>query len=196
MKSRYPQCRYSHYRQLTVVLSLILSLLSFSAHAQTLTDNTIRSFITTLEKAQAMEPEFEELNNQKTNETPDFSRIFSSSIEQMKGEDIYVRLESMVQNHGFKNLNEWATTGDRIYSAWIAIEMEGQSPALRTEMQNALAEIENNPNMSAQQKAQMRAMMEAGLGFAQQASAAPSADIDAVKPHLGALRDITEAEED
>jgi hypothetical protein len=192
MKSLHPQYHYSHYRQLAVVLAFILPLLSFSAYAQELTDNRIQSFITTLEKAAAMEPEFEDLNDSQDKETPDFSRIFSSSIEDLKGQDLYVRLESMVQNHGFKNLKEWATTGDRIYGAWIAIEMEDQSPAMRGEMESALAEIESNPDMSAQQKAQMRAAMETALGFTQQASAASSADIEAVKPHLSALRAITD----
>ena len=195
MKSLHPQYHYSYYRQLAVVLAFILPLLSFSAYAQELTDNRIQSFITTLEKAAAMEPEFEDLNDSQDKETPDFSRIFSSSIEDLKGQDLYVRLESMVQNHGFKNLNEWAATGDRIYGAWIAIEMADQSPALRKEMESALAEIESNPDISAQQKAQMRTAMETSIGLTQQASAAPSADIEAVKPHLKALRTIAEQED-
>jgi hypothetical protein len=195
MKSLQPHYRYSHYRQLAAVLAFILPLLSFSAYAQELTDNRIQSFITTLERAAAMEPEFEDLNNGQEKETPDFSRIFSSSIEDLKGQDFYVRLESMVQNHGFKNLNEWAATGDRIYGAWIAIEMADQNPALRKEMESALAEIESNPDISDQQKAEMRAAMETGIGFTQQASAAPSADIEAVKPHLEALRSIAEQED-
>jgi len=184
-----------YHRQLAVVLAFFLSALSFSAYAQELNDQRIQSFITTLEKAVAMEPEFEELNDSQDRETPDFSRIFSSSIENLKGQELYARLERLVQNHGFKNLNEWATTGDRIYGAWIAIEMADQSPALRKEMESALAEIENNPDISAQQKAQMRAAMETGIGFAQQAGRAPSADIDAVKPHLKALRAIAEQED-
>lgn len=195
MKSLHPQYHYSHYRQLAVVLAFILPLLSVSAYAQELTDNRIQSFITTLEKAAAMEPEFEDLNDSQDKETPDFSRIFSSSIEDLKGQDLYVRLESMVRNHGFKNLNEWAATGDRIYGAWIAIEMADQSPALRKEMESALAEIESNPDISAQQKAQMRTAMETSIGFTQQVSAAPSADIEAVKPHLKALRAIAEQED-
>ncbi len=194
----YSQNHYSHCNQLAAMLALtiVLSLVSFSAHAEKLTDNTIRSFITTLEKAQTMEPEFEELDDEQDNEALDFSRIFSSSIEELKGEDVYDRLESLVQDHGFKNLDDWATTGDRIYSAWIAIEMTDQSPALRKEMESAMAEIENSPHMSAQQKAQMRASMETALGFTQQASDAPLADINAVKPHLEALRAISGDQED
>lgn len=194
MNPFYSQNHYSqHHRQLAVLLALalVLSLVSLRAHAEKLTDNTIRSFITTLEKAQAMEPEFEELDDKQDNKTPDMSRIFSSSIEEFKGEKIYDRLEDLVQDHGFRDVNDWATTGDRIYSAWIAIEMSDQSPALRKEMESALAEIESSPHMSAQQKAQMRASMETAIGFTQQASQAPAADIEAVKPHLEALRTIS-----
>ncbi|WP_417512698.1 hypothetical protein [Marinobacter sp.] len=197
-----PQYSNVYCRQLIVLLAFMLSLLSFNAYAEKLTDNKIRSFITTLEKAQAMEPEFEELDDREDDETfqgneaPDFSRIFSSSIEELKGEEAYDRLEDLVQENGFKNLNEWAATGDRIYGAWIAIEMTDQSPELRKEMESAMAEIENSPHMSAQQKAQMRASMEAALGMTKQASAAPSADIEAVKPHLEALRAIAEDDED
>ncbi|MDO6824348.1 hypothetical protein [Marinobacter sp. 1_MG-2023] len=197
-----PQQPNSYYRQLITVLAFMLSLISFSAHAENLTDKEIRSFITTLEKAQALEPEFEDLDDRQDDETlqdneaPDFSKIFSSSIEELKGEDAYDRLEDLVQDHGFKNLDEWAATGDRIYGAWIAIEMAGQNPAIEKEMESAMAEIENSPHMSAQQKAQMRASMQAALGMTQQASAAPSADIEAVKPHLEALRAIAEDDED
>jgi hypothetical protein len=194
----YSQNHYSHCNQLAAMLALtiVLSLVSFSAQAEKLTDNTIRSFITTLEKAQTMEPEFEELNDKQDNEALDFSRMLSSSIEELKGEDVYDRLESLVQDHGFRNLDDWATTGDRIYSAWIAIEMTDQSPALRKELESAMAEIENSPHMSAQQKAQMRASMETALGFTQQASEAPLADVNAVKPHLEALRAISGGQED
>lgn len=192
MNPLYPQYHCSHYRLLAVVLAFMLSLASVNAHAEALTDNKIRAFMETLENAQAMEPDFEQMNDSQDSESPDFSKIFSSSIKELKGEDSYDRLEAMVQNHGFKTLNEWATTGDRIYSAWIAIEMADQSPALRAELQSAMAEIESNPNMTAQQKAQMRAAMEAGLGFTQQAGEVSTADIEAVKPHLEALRSIGE----
>ncbi len=197
-----PRHQYPYARQLAAVLALLFSLLPLNAHAEKLTDNTIRAFITTLEKAQALEPEFEDLDDEEDNETlqdneaPDFSRIFSSSIEELKGEDAYDRLQDLVQGHGFKNLDEWASTGDRIYSAWMAIEMQAQNPAIQKEMESAMAEIENNPHMSAQQKAQMRASMQAAMGFTQQASSAPSADIEAVKPHLQALRAIAEDDED
>lgn len=180
-----------HYRQLTVVLALMLSLVSFSAHAEKLTDSTIRSFITSLEKAQTLAPEFEELNDEQNIESIDLTRIFSSSVEELKGEDAYGRLEDLVQDSGFNNLNEWAAIGDRIYGAWMAIEMADQNPEANQEMQSAMAELENDPNMSDQQKAQMRSMMEAALGVTKMASEASPADIEAVKPHVKALQAVT-----
>lgn len=185
------------YRQLATVLALTLSLVSFSAQAEKLTDNTIRSFITTLEKAQALESEFEELNDEEGDvESVDMSRIFSSSVENLKGKEAYGRLERLVKDNGFNNLNEWAATGDRIYGAWMAIEMEGQSPGFNQEMQKALADLENDPHMSDEQKAQMRSVMEVAVGTTQMASQAPSADIKAVRPHVKALRAAGNVEED
>ncbi|MGO3296666.1 MAG: hypothetical protein ACTILN_13455 [Marinobacter sp.] len=185
-----------YYRQFAAVLGLVLVVASFSAHAEKLTDNTIRAFITTLEKAQTLEPEFEELNNDDDSKMPDFSRIFSSSVEELKGEEAYGRMENLVQKNGFENLTQWAATGDRIYGAWMAIEMADQSPEINQEMQRAMAELDNNPNMSAEQKAQMRSLMEAGLGVTKVASEAPPADIEAVKPHMNALRAVTQGKED
>lgn len=196
MKPLNPQHNTSRYRPLTMVLALMLSLVSFGAHAETLTDNTIRAFITTLEKAQALAPEFEELDDEHNAESIDLSRVFSSSVEELKGEEAYGQLEDLVQNNGFKNLNEWAATGDRIYGAWMAIEMADQSPGINQEMKSAMAELENNPNMSNQQKAQMRSMMEAALGVTKMASEAPPADIEAVKPHVKALQAATNDAED
>ncbi len=60
------------------------------------------------------------------------------------------------------------------------------------EMEAALAEMENSPHMTAEQKAQMRAMMEGAMGAMQSASNAPAADIEAVRPHVEALRQLGE----
>ncbi|MBC7326393.1 MAG: hypothetical protein H5T99_13950, partial [Moorella sp. (in: Bacteria)] len=141
-----------------------------------------------------LEPEFEDLDNEMDNggTTPDFSRLFSDSLSQLKGRDSYSRLEDIARNHGFNSLEEWASTGDRVFQAWMAIEMEQQNPAAQQEMNAALAEVENNPNMTAEQKTQMRAMMQSAMGAMESASNAPAADIAAVRPHLDALRAMSE----
>jgi len=174
-------------------LFALLALFSAGTQAQGLSDQTISSFIDSLKAAEQLEPEFEDLSDdmdsQNDGTMPDFSRIFSDSLKELEGHQAYGQLEDLVQDHGFGSLEEWAATGDRIFQAWMAIEMEQQSSAAQQEMSAAMAEIENNPNMTAQQKAQMRAMMEGAMGAMQSASNAPPEDIKAVRPHVDALRE-------
>ncbi len=186
------------YFRITLIVTVLalLGLFSAGSHAQGLSDQKISSFIESLEAAQKLEPEFEELDDQMNAEDdgamPDFSRLFSDSLDQLKGHEAYNRLDELVRSHGFDNIEEWAVTGDRVYQAWMAIEMEQQSPGARQEMAAAMAEIDNNPQMTAEQKAQMRAMMESAMGAMESASNAPPADVEAVRPHLDALRAISE----
>ncbi|SFM58085.1 hypothetical protein [Marinobacter pelagius] len=180
---------------ITTVMALF-GLFSAGSHAESLSDQKISSFIESLKAAQKLEPEFEELDDQMDAEDdgamPDFSRLFSDSLDELKGHEAYNRLDELARNHGFDNIEQWAATGDRVYQAWMAIEMEQQSPGARQEMNAALAEIENNPQMTAEQKAQMRAMMESAMGAMESASNAPAGDVEAVRPHLDALRAISE----
>lgn len=181
-----------------ILLTLIclLSLSALTAHAETLTDQTIRSFINSLETLQGMEEEFEELTDdlatgEDAGEMPDLSRIFSSSVEQMKGHDMHNQLEDVVQQHGFTSTEQWGRIGDRIFHAWSALEMGDQSGDMNREMASAMEEINNNPHMSEAQKQQMRQMMGGAMSAFEQAANAPEADKRAVRPHLDALRAAT-----
>lgn len=183
---------------LTVVYLLALSPLY--AHAEPLTDQKIRSFISSLEQLQGMENEFDELTDdlsaeEEAAEMPDMSRLFSSSVEQMKGHEAYDRMEDVVQQHGFSSAEEWGQTGDRIFQAWSALEMGDQSGQVDQEMAKAMEEIDNNPHMSEAQKQQMREMMSGAMSAYKQAANAPEADKQAVRPHIEALRGATEADE-
>ncbi|MBL3823802.1 MULTISPECIES: hypothetical protein [unclassified Marinobacter] len=175
------------------VITTLFTLFSMNTQAQGLSDQTISSFIDSLKAAEQLSSEFEDLSNdmesQNDGTMPDFSRIFSDSLKELEGHQAYGQLEDLVQNHGFNSLEDWAATGDRIFQAWMAIEMEQQNPAARQEMDAAMAEIENNPNMTAEQKAQMRAMMQSAMGAMESASNAPPADVKAVRPHVEALRE-------
>jgi hypothetical protein len=181
-----------------ILLTLIclFALAPFSAHAETLTDDKIRSFISSLEALQGMEDEYDELPDGLATEEgdtgmPDMSRIFSSSVEQMKGHDMYNQLSDVVQQHGFSNPQQWGETGDRIFHAWSALEMGQQSGQINQEMAKAMEEINNNPNMSEAQKQQMRKMMGGAMSMMDNAASAPEADKRAVQPHMDALRSAT-----
>ncbi|HEY9119549.1 MAG TPA: hypothetical protein VIN33_07305 [Marinobacter sp.] len=181
-------------------LACLLALSPLTVHAEALTDEKVRSFISSLETLQGMEDEFEELNEdlateEDATEMPDMSRIFSSSVEKMKGHEMHDRLEEVVQQHGFSSPEEWGRTGDRIFQAWSALEMGEQSGQVDQEMAKAMEEIDNNPNMSEAQKQQMREMMSGAMSAYKQAANAPEADKRAVRPHIEALRGATESDE-
>ena len=124
---------------------------------------------------------------------PDLSRVFSSSLEQMKGHQMYGRLEDIVQQHGFASAETWGKAGDRIFQAWSALEMGEHSGQMNQEMAKAMEQINNNPNMSEAQKQQMRAMMGGATSAMEQAANAPEADKRAVQPFIDELRAVTEA---
>ncbi|AHI29549.1 hypothetical protein [Marinobacter similis] len=183
-------------RFLLPILAIILALGSLPASAEALTESRIQSFIASLTAAEALEPELEALTDEMEadKEAPDFSRLFSDIVQQMKGRPVYSRLEDIAQDHGFSNMEEWSTTGDRIFRAWMAIELQEQNPQAQREIAEAMAEIENSPHMTETQKAQMRAMMEGAMGAMESAKNAPPADVEAIRPHLDELRAFSEAE--
>ncbi|MBU2955042.1 hypothetical protein [Marinobacter sp. F3R08] len=182
----------------TAIITALLTLLTvFSANAlaQSLSDNTITSFIDSLKAAESLQSEFEDLSDEMESsndgEIPDFSSMLSDSLKKIEGHHAYGQLEDLVQDHGFDNLEDWAATGDRVYQAWMAIEMEQQNPGAVQEMNAALAEIENNPNMTAEQKAQMRTMMQGAIRAMDSVNNVPAADVKAVRPHIEALRETS-----
>lgn len=179
-------------------LLFLIMLFPFTAQAETLTDQTIRSFISTLETLRGMEHEFDDItydrsaeNSEGVAQMPDLSRMLSSSVEQMKGHDAYNKLEDVVEQNGFASAEQWSQTGDRIFHAWSALEMGQQSGNMNQEMARAMEEINSNPNMSEAQKQQMRKMMGGAMSAMETASNAPEADKRAVRPHLDALRTAT-----
>lgn len=192
----YPARRRSPTTLLIPLLLAALTLAPLPAQARDLSEQTIRAFVDTMKAAESLEPEFEALAEDmaadEESEMPDFAHIFSDTLASMEGEPAYDRLEDIAQEHGFSDLQEWGTTGDRIYRAWMAIEMEQQNPAAQQEVASALEEIENSPHLTESQKAQMRAMMENAMSAMESAKNAPREDIEAVRPHLDLLKSLSQ----
>lgn len=181
-------------------LALLTMLLLSAGHAvaDTLTERDVKNFISSLEALQDMEGELadlaDEINQEPADPTagmPDLSHLFSDAVGRMEGHPQFEQFADIVEDNGFDSANAWGETGDRVFRAWMAIEMEGQSVAARQEMANAIAEIDNTPNLSAEQKAQMKAMMQGAVSMMEQASDAPEADVQALRPHLEELRRVT-----
>ncbi|SFR51497.1 hypothetical protein SAMN05216203_1048 [Marinobacter daqiaonensis] len=161
-----------------------------TAQAESLTDSKIRSFIDSLESAQALGDEYPELEQDMAddNDMPDLTRLFSSSLAKLdRNPQIRGKLKNIVVDHGFDSLESWGRTGDRIYAALVALEMGGQAAKSAREMEQALAEVENNPNISDAQKAEMRQRMSAAMSGMEAAQNVPEADKQAVRPFVDEL---------
>lgn len=185
-------------RALSLCLAMALTLLFTTSPvaADSLTDEKVRAFISTLQEAETLEGDFDQLNEEmpgsgNPSEMPDFSSIFSDSVTKMRGHEAYNRMEDIVEDNGFDSMEEWGATGDRVFQAWMAIEMENQHPEMVREMAGAMDEINNNPHLTEAQKEQMRAMMGSATSALESASKAPEADKQAVRPHMEALESVT-----
>lgn len=191
-------------RQLLPILILCVTQFTLgaaSASAEALTSDRVQAFLASLSAAQALEPELEAIQDEMEAESmdadtaaPDFSQIFSNTVHNMRGQPVYQRLEGIVQEHGFSDLQQWSRTGDRIFRAWMAIEMQEQEPQAQREIAAAMAEIDNSPHMTDAEKAQMRAMMGGALSAMESAGSAPQEDLDAIRPHLDELRAFSESD--
>ncbi len=183
---------------LALTLALLLPLV---ATADSLTDERVRAFINTLQDAETLEEDLDELNQDLPDadhgsEMPDFSSIFSDSVDKMRGHDTYDRMEAIVEDHGFDSMEAWGATGDRVFQAWMAIEVENQHPEMAREMAGVMDEINNNPSLSEAQKEQMRTMMGGATSAMETARQAPESDKQAVRPHMETLRAVTESDGD
>lgn len=179
---------------LALALALIFSASGLAA--QPLTDDKVRAFVTTLKEAETLEEDFDDLNEDlsqagQDGASPDFSSIFSDAVAQMRGHEAYERMESIVTDNGFDSMEDWGATGDRVFQAWMAVEMEQQHPEMAREMAAAMEEINNNPHLSEAQKEQMRSMMGGATAAMESARNAPEADKQAVRPHMNELRSVT-----
>ncbi|GGC68251.1 hypothetical protein [Marinobacter halophilus] len=182
---------------LITALMLACVLIAPKAFAQNLTEANVRAFLDSLQAAEPVlrehEDELDEFEDGA--ETTDLSAIFSSGLEQMKGHAMLKDIEKVTKRHGFSDIEQWAQTGDQVFQAWFALEMEAQGPAAQQEMQRALAEIDNNPHMTEEQKAQMRAMMGTAMNTMNAAKDVPDDAKRAVRPFMDELRAMSEDED-
>lgn len=172
-----------------------------AAAADSLSGSDIENFIDSLVELNSMEDEFADLEldmerqaDENEVNMPDFEHLISGSISKIEDHPSFDKFRDVIEDNGFDSPDEWGETGDRIFRAWMAIEMESQSATVNADIAEALKEIDSNPHMTQAQKDQMKAMMSGAMSAMEQASNAPAEDIEALRPHLGRLREVTEAE--
>jgi hypothetical protein len=92
-------------------------------------------------------------------------------------------LNAACQSYGFQDFGQWVGTFVSIATAY-AFAKEGQDT--NAEMQQALADIQNSPNLSDAQKAMMVQQMQAVMGM-MGIIMPPQENVDAVRPYIDQL---------
>lgn len=180
-------------RLLTTLFAAML--LSTSALAAELTDKTIQQWAGAYKAVQifCQKQDSKDLEFMKEPVTPDMANLFTTAITRMKGQPIYSDFAGVLGQNGYADPLVWAGQGDRIMAATMAVELDkrgGNNAQQRAQMQQAMQGLQNNPNLTPQQKAQMQQMMGVGTQMMTVAEKAPAADKAAVQRNEALLRSL------
>jgi len=185
---------------ITAFLLLLALPYAPNTFAQELTDKTVRSFVEVMESMEPLTEKhkafLDELEEQESDEEPEFSALMSSGIEDIKGHPVYEDLEDLVQEHGFSSVEAWAQTGDQVMEAWMALEMENQPAGMMEQMQASMEQIENAPHLTPEQKAELKAMMQGSLKGFESLDKVPESSKAVVKPYVERLRLVSKDDDE
>lgn len=173
------------------ILSVLIPGTALAQDGPPLSDDRINGFIASIialeewgddheEEVDALEDVFD------GDPTGDVSNPFAAATRIIESQSWAGEVVDIVQRHGFNDLEDWARTGNRIFLAFMAVQMDVNRPQMEAGLAEALKQIENS-DMSEDQKAQTRQML---LGANQMASvyaSVPEADKKAVAPFLEKL---------
>ncbi len=184
----------------SLVFVFMMSITATYAWGASLTDADVENFISSLKEIQVLGQQYDDLDNLDDEFSPGAEEMkmpenpMSDSLERIRGHEIYGRIQNVVRDHGFTDAEQWANVGDRVFKAYISLDLEGEMPAMRAEMEDALQEIEENPHMSDQQKTQMKQMIENVMSSMEEMTDAPEEDMAVVEGHMDELRQLLEME--
>lgn len=180
------------------LILLLLGVLAFvgSANAEPLSHDEISGFIASLSDMEDLGKKYENdeglrLREEEALEHSQSVEEFnwmSASIAAIKGHPAYDEFEEIAEDHGFSSPEEWGEVGDRVLKAFMAASMDANAREMQAQMEETLRELENNPDISPEQKQMMRDSMGSGMAQFKAMTDAPAADIEAVKPFLPELR--------
>ena len=184
-----------------LIATLLLSLtLSLPALALELTDQNVQKWINSysavVEWSQTQDKkDLEFLEQKQSEQTPKFDALFSNAIKDMKGHKIYNDFAGVLKKNGFSDTGEWAQLGDRIMAATMAVEIEkheASSGQHRAQMKQAMDGLMNNPNLSAEQKAQMQQMMGMSTQVLDVADKVPAKDKEVIRRNADQIKQVME----
>lgn len=183
-----------------IICFLVISLLiTFSISAQTsdfLTPQKVESFVESFRDLREIGKKYDaqEIMNPDISGGDSMARAanpFSAAITHMQGHRAYNEMLAAINRHGYSDLQQWGTTGDRIMRAFAANSMETELPQVDEQMKQALEQIENS-NLTDTQKKAMLQMMQLSTQAMDSYTDVSETDKAAVLPFMSAIEVLSQ----
>lgn len=169
---------------------LVLLTFSFSAWAEGLTGGQVEDFVNSMKE---LKPYFDQYADEvgDDGDASSTAQIVNDWVSGIKGDQ---EILAILNKHGF-NESSWATASQAVMKAYMAIKFGEEGKNIPAQMAESLKEIEADPDIPEDQKAEIRASMQKGIDEFEKNVNAPQDDQDAVRPYLSQLDTIFEWQE-
>lgn len=179
----------------TFIFSLAM-MLATTGFGKNLTHQDVESWLNTYKQVEAWGEKHPETRVQLEKPELNYARIFSSALEQVKKQNSYSDLASLLKKNGYSDPKEWAQIGDRIFLALAASEMSQFTPE-DLQQQIKMMEISlQSANISDAQKAILKETMEKSRQAIEAAAATPKEDIEVVQQFRNELGNFLNLEDE
>ena len=158
-----------------MVVSLLLAKFAWAQNPAPLTTDVVERFIASMQDMQEINKKYQDIGI--------LSQDLSNTAEILQNHEAYNEVATVINNHGFTDINLWATVGNQVMKAYAANKMGEEMPAMDEQMQKAAEEIQRS-NMTDTQKQQMMEMLLSSQQMIGTFSDVPEADKAAVLPYL------------
>lgn len=174
------------------LFGLIMILLMFSSFAQAsaLSGKQVEGFVNSMKE---LKPYFDQYADEvgddgDASSTAQLVQDWAASLKEHR------EVLGILKKHGFDEVS-WASVSQLVMKAYMTIKFGEEGKNVPAQMAESLKEIEANPDIPAEQKAEIRASMQKGIEDFEKNLDAPAEDQEAVRPYLGQLDEIFEWQE-
>ena len=185
-------------KRITIPLLTIGLLLSLPAFAEdALSSKTVRNFISSLKELEQLgkkyqnDPAFKTETNQSVDQVMQrMQSPFSTMNNAIKGSKAYDEYISLLKRNGFESPEQWSRTGNRIYRAMAAVQMEREMPKdIDQQMEQAQQQMKSS-GMSAEQQKMMMDMMIGSRRVMKEFQDVPQTEREVVKPYIAEFEEL------
>ncbi|MBW8055238.1 MAG: hypothetical protein FVQ76_07990 [Nitrospira sp.] len=161
---------------LYAALAVLFSIVAY-AQQTPLTKADVRNVIDTVKELQR------EVDKDKAYDFEKMTQVGAT----LKSQVMYNKYLNIIKSHGFSGPEIWTETVTRVFKAYGAYKMQQESPEMDAQMQQAISQVQNNSNLTAEQKQQMLQMMGQAKQSMRTYVNASSSDIKVVKPFVAEI---------